>query len=140
MGSPFYLAITNCHFSSYEMLLWLWIDVLHTYTHYRLNVTTFATTILHCRLYLSLSHFHKDPLFFLHNSHSLTVVTKVVVLEFLQTKLKNSIRKKTKKNFTSSMRRKILLRLLLMLSWISLSCIWTKSWTVSGPSIIQKLL
>ena len=97
MGSPFYLAITNCHFSSYEMLLWLWIDVLHTYTHYRLNVATFAATILHCRLYLSLSHFHKDPLFFLHHSHSLTVVTKVVVLEFLQTKLNNSIKKKKKK-------------------------------------------
>ena len=46
----------------------------------------------------------------------------------------------TRSLLTSSIRRKILLRLLLMLSWISWSCIWTKSWTVSDPSMIQKLL
>lgn len=41
---------------------------------------------------------------------------------------------------TSSMRRKILFRLLLILSWISCSCICTKSCTVSGPSMIQNEL
>lgn len=85
-----------------------------------------------------------------HHLYSLSFVAPLISLPKTKRNINYNFESHTKKikfqiffkesNLTSSIKRKILFLLLLILSWISWSCIWTKSWTVSGPSIMQKLL